>query len=98
MAPALAADVGNRRNGTISAWTSQLRRQFVSRFGACVVDADLKHREAALQLESAAHRAFAGAEFGLEKPVYLNGETAFSMAKPLCGSWIDRPGIGHPLL
>jgi hypothetical protein len=57
MAPALAADVGNRRNGTISAWTSRLRRQFVSRFGACVVDADLKHREAALQLESAAHRA-----------------------------------------
>jgi hypothetical protein len=45
------------------------------RFGARVVDADLEHREAALQLESAAHRAFAGAEFGFEKPVYLNGET-----------------------
>jgi hypothetical protein len=59
------------------AWKVALNWQVVSRLGARVVDAYLKHREAAFQFDRAALCAFLGAELGLQSPIYFDGETGF---------------------
>jgi hypothetical protein len=49
----------------------------MSRLGACIVDAYLEHRKAALQFDRTVFCAFLGAELGLEPSVYLDGKTEF---------------------
>jgi hypothetical protein len=49
----------------------------VSGLGGRVKDSDLKHREAALQLDRAVLGALAGAELGLDATIDFEGETIF---------------------
>jgi hypothetical protein len=56
---------------------SALSREIVSRLGAGVVDADLKHRKTALQFDRALLCAFFGAELGLKSSIDFEGKTGF---------------------
>ena len=73
-------DVGGRgcwRRPLSRRETSALTRQIVSRLGAGIVDAYLKHRKTALQFERSVLCAFLGAELGLQSSIYFEGETGF---------------------
>ena len=52
-------------------------RQLVPRLGGGVVDADLKHREPALQFDRAVLCAFFGGELGLQSSINFEGKTGF---------------------
>jgi hypothetical protein len=53
---------------------AKLKGQIVSRLGGGIVDADLKHRKTAFQLDRTLLGTFLGAELG---PIDFKGETAF---------------------
>ena len=68
---------GRRRRPLRSRERQQLTGQIVSRLGAGVVDADLKHRKTALQFDRAVLCAFFGAELGLKSSIDFEGKTGF---------------------
>ena len=67
----------SRRRPTSEARKSALSRQIVSRLGAGVADAYLKHRKTAFQLDRTLLGTFLGAELGLQATIDFESETVF---------------------
>jgi hypothetical protein len=56
---------------------AKLKGQIVSRLGGGIVDANLKHRKTAFQLDRTLLGTFLGAELGLQATIDFESETVF---------------------